>query len=83
MVLSGMAGGVVQAGGEEREKGRGEDGHGVLLYYKYLDLGRLEGQKEELAVWMEAMCSGLGQVGRVRVALDGLNVTVRKSADNS
>eukprot|EP00873_Tetraselmis_striata_P040549 jgi/Tetstr1/460813/TSEL_000567.t1 len=48
---------------------------GVLLYYKYVDLDAEE--RQELAGWVQALCQRLALVGRVRVALDGLNVTVR------
>eukprot|EP00873_Tetraselmis_striata_P040551 jgi/Tetstr1/460815/TSEL_000569.t1 len=47
---------------------------GVLLYYKYVDLDAEE--RQELAGWVQALCQRLALVGRVRVALDGLNVTL-------
>eukprot|EP00959_Pyramimonas_sp_CCMP1952_P101137 2115688-Pyramimonas_sp.AAC.1 len=31
----------------------------------------------EMRIWLEDLCKRLGLRGRVRVALDGLNVTVR------
>jgi len=46
---------------------------GVLLYYAYRDLRACQAEVRD---WMEALCTSLGLVGRVRVALDGLNVTV-------
>lgn len=48
-------------------------GEAVLLYYKYVPLA---GREPEVAAWYEALCGRLGQVGRVRVAADGVNATV-------
>eukprot|EP00887_Chlorella_sp_A99_P007560 scaffold28.g7560.t1 len=47
---------------------------GVLLYYWYCDLRGA--RQREAAAWLEALCARLGLVGRVRVAADGINVTV-------
>ena len=53
----------------------GGNGDGVLLYYKYVALEH--GTCEALAAWYARGCTALGLRGRVRVALDGVNVTVR------
>jgi hypothetical protein len=47
----------------------------VLLYYKYTDLST---QQQTIAKWFETSCGAL--TGRVRVAKDGINVTVRETA---
>ena len=46
----------------------------VLLYYKYVPLSN---NKDEMIAWMQSNCVDLGLRGRVRVANDGINVTVR------
>jgi predicted sulfurtransferase len=46
----------------------------VLLYYCYADLRRT---RAEVAEWIELLCLRLELQGRIRVAFDGLNVTVR------
>ena len=63
------------AEGWERLGGAGGGGmEAVLLYYLYQDLrGRAPGLRD----WLAATGRELGLRGRVRVALDGLNVTVR------
>lgn len=48
---------------------------GVLLYYRYQDLSR-EGCRENLKLWYEEGCESLGLRGRIRIAEDGINVTV-------
>eukprot|EP00850_Spirogloea_muscicola_P019029 SM000182S03919 [mRNA] locus=s182:57282:60712:+ [translate_table: standard] len=45
---------------------------GVLLYYKYVPLP----EPAAVAEWMAALCAAGGLVGRVRVAHEGVNVTV-------
>ena len=45
----------------------------VLLYYKYVDIGD---QRRQIADWFREACNRLHLKGRVRVALDGVNVTV-------
>jgi hypothetical protein len=50
----------------------------VLLYYCYLQL--TPALADDLAAWMQAECRTRGLRGRVRVAEDGLNVTVRGGA---
>ncbi|KXZ48398.1 hypothetical protein GPECTOR_28g805 [Gonium pectorale] len=47
---------------------------GILLYYKYVPMN--EQQVEEVAQFYEQLCSKLGLNGRIRVARDGVNVTV-------
>ncbi len=42
---------------------------GVLLYYAYLPLDKV--QQPTIAAFYESTCSELGLLGRVRVALDG------------
>jgi predicted sulfurtransferase len=48
----------------------------VLLYYKYVNLSE---QRQDIAAWMLSSCTELDLKGRVRVANDGINVTVRSS----
>ncbi|KAF8392701.1 hypothetical protein HHK36_023050 [Tetracentron sinense] len=45
---------------------------GVLLYYKYASVPDLH----ELLIFYESNCKSLGLLGRVRLAPDGVNVTV-------
>lgn len=47
---------------------------GVLLYYKYVSLNSIE--REAVRQWFLENGTGLGMCGRVRVAFDGVNVTV-------
>lgn len=47
---------------------------GVLLYYRYVPLA---GHQEAVRDFYLSLCQGLGQNGRIRVATDGINVTVR------
>lgn len=47
---------------------------GVLLYYKYIGVDGAE--REHLRSWYEDGCTRLALRGRIRVALDGVNVTV-------
>jgi predicted sulfurtransferase len=49
---------------------------GVLLYYKYCELAD---STTALAAWLEKGCARLGLRGRVRVARDGVNATLRGS----
>jgi predicted sulfurtransferase len=49
------------------------EAEGVLLYYAYRDLRQCQAEVRD---WYETLCQRQGLVGRVRVALDGLNVTV-------
>lgn len=46
---------------------------GVLLYYKYVDL---IGEQEAVKDWYQETCGRLHLRGRIRVARDGVNVTV-------
>lgn len=48
---------------------------GVLLYYKYVELSHTD--RWAIADWLQDLCSRLHLQGRIRVALDGVNVTVR------
>ncbi len=48
---------------------------GVLLYYKYIRLDH-DGAKERVHGFYSDLCRRLEQKGRVRVAADGVNVTV-------
>lgn len=50
-------------------------GEVVLLYYKYVPLA---GREAAVADWYRALCGALRQAGRVRVAADGVNATVRR-----
>lgn len=49
--------------------------HGVLLYYSYRSLDA-ETTQPAMAAWFRENCALLGLRGRVRVALDGINVTL-------
>ena len=49
------------------------EAEGVLLYYAYRDLRQCQAEVRD---WYKALCRQQGLVGCVRVALDGLNVTV-------
>ena len=60
-----------QCGGSAGE----HEGDAILLYYKYAPLA---GREAEVKAWYEARCGVLRQRGRVRVATDGVNVTVRR-----
>lgn len=56
-----------------------EDLHGVLLYYKYVNLqGQAQG---DVTAWIEAGCKQLNLRGRIRVAEDGINVCVAGTMD--
>ena len=55
---------------EQGERGVCE---GVLLYYKYIDLAS---RQEAVRAFYVELCGGLEQKGRIRVAKDGVNVTV-------
>lgn len=46
---------------------------GVLLYYKFAQIDDPDGMK----TWLFDLCSSLGLLGRIRVAPDGINITVR------
>jgi len=50
-----------------------EQEQGILLYYKYV---HLLGHETAVAAWYEQLCAALHQKGRLRVAADGVNVTV-------
>jgi len=45
---------------------------GVLLYYKYVNIP----DTDALVDWFQNNCTSLGLLGRVRVAPEGINVTV-------
>ena len=47
---------------------------GILLYYKYVDL---TARQEEVKQWFLTLCGELELKGRIRVARDGINCTVR------
>ena len=47
---------------------------GVLLYYKYIDLSEHQDGVQQFYL---QLCGRLEQLGRIRVARDGINVTVR------
>jgi len=55
-----------------------DGGRAVLLYYKYTGLD--SAQRDALRLWYQETCTALGLRGRVRVAFDGVNVTVRGPA---
>ena len=50
-----------------------DQGCAILLYYKYLDL---QEHQDSVAAWYKCVCEQLSLRGRVRVAVDGINVTL-------
>ncbi|CAM9357250.1 unnamed protein product [Scytosiphon promiscuus] len=54
-----------------------EEGDGVLLYYKYVDLG--SDRRAVVKDWYRHQCGVEGLRGRVRVALNGVNCTLGAS----
>ena len=70
---SGGGGGAAAGGAGGPAKALSPAVEGVLLYYGYRDLRSCRG---EVAAWIEALSTQLGLVGRIRVALDGLNATL-------
>ncbi|KAG1326152.1 rhodanese-like domain-containing protein 6 [Cocos nucifera] len=58
--------------GAGREEGQPGQGSGVLLYYKYARVPDLP----SLVRFYDSICRSLGLLGRVRIAPDGVNVTV-------
>jgi hypothetical protein len=55
----------------------GNDEEGVLLYYKFVEIG----DPNEIKTWLFDLSTSLGLLGRIRVAPDGINVTVGISMD--
>ena len=53
---------------------KGAEKHGVLLYYKYTNPAIED--LNQLLTFYESNCSSLGLLGRVRIAPQGVNVTV-------
>ena len=51
-----------------------ESEQGVVLYYKFVTIAQED--VDGVAAWFSELCSSLSLLGRVRVALDGINVTV-------
>lgn len=49
-----------------------EEAYGVLLYYKYAQIPDVKSTVD----FYDSNCRSLGLVGRVRIAPDGVNVTV-------
>jgi predicted sulfurtransferase len=49
-----------------------EQEYGVLLYYKYAEIPDVKSTVD----FYDSNCRSLGLVGRVRIAPDGVNVTV-------
>lgn len=50
----------------------GPDQYGVVLYYKYTPIPDVD----QLFSFYDSNCNSLGLLGRVRLAPDGVNVTV-------
>ncbi len=46
----------------------------MLLYYCYADLSEC---RDDIYLWLKSNSENLGLRGRVRIAFDGINVTVR------
>jgi predicted sulfurtransferase len=46
----------------------------VVLYYKFVTIAQED--VDGVAAWFSQLCSSLSLLGRVRVALNGINVTV-------
>ena len=61
---------------EEGAPGGDDAARQVLLYYCYAPLA---GRERDVARWYERDCGARGLVGRVRVAADGANATLRGS----
>lgn len=61
----------VSSGGEDGEIADGEM-HGVLLYYKFVVIPDVPA----VVAWFSSLCSSLALLGRIRIAPDGVNVTV-------
>lgn len=59
-----------------------QSAHHVLLYYKYVCLSQPEALDAMYSFFVE-LCQRDGLLGRVRVALDGVNVTVRLASGMS
>lgn len=57
---------------EENAQNELVEDHGVLLYYKYVNIP----DTDALVDWFQDNCTFLGLLGRVRVAPEGINVTV-------
>ena len=57
---------------EEEEEHEKEKKEGVLLYYNFVSISDTESLKR----WFVSLCSELSLVGRIRIAPDGVNVTV-------
>lgn len=51
-----------------------ESEQGVVLYYKFVTIAQEDA--DGVAAWFSQLCSSLSLLGRVRVALNGINVTV-------
>lgn len=49
-----------------------EEGDGILLYYRYAEVPDVN----DLVNFYDSNCKSLGLLGRVRIAPDGVNVTV-------
>ncbi|CAM6017016.1 unnamed protein product [Sphagnum balticum] len=64
-------GSSVSSGGEDGEIADGEM-HGVLLYYKFVVIPDVPA----VVAWFSSLCSSLALLGRIRIAPDGVNVTV-------
>jgi len=64
-------GSSVSRWGEDGEIADGET-HGVLLYYKFVVIPDVPA----VVAWFSSLCSSLGLLGRIRIAPDGVNVTV-------
>ena len=57
---------------QKQEEEEHEKKEGVLLYYNFVSISDAESVKR----WFVSLCSELSLVGRIRIAPDGVNVTV-------
>ncbi len=58
------------------EQGSEDEAEGVLLYYCYAPARLEHQQQQQLAEWFEGTLAAQQLRGRVRVAADGINVTL-------
>lgn len=58
--------------GKEQEQQQQQEQYGVLLYYKYTEIPDLN----SLLSFYNSNCTSLTLLGRVRLSLHGVNVTV-------
>lgn len=70
----GFVAGWICEGGDKLDMEGAESEQGVVLYYKFVTIAQEDA--DGVAAWFSHLCSSLSLLGRVRVALNGINVTV-------